>query len=226
MLSSRTDLLKKAASNINQYSPLIIQGEAGVGKSFFLESLCRELCHDGTIKEYTIRNSWDIINDMISALCEKNMDAWRREWLSAEILVIEDLHFLKGKSATLEELYQIFRSVTVPIIITTSLPITRDNIPCEDLVAFLNEGTQILLTAPSKEDIDEYFCNMLQSSGIRLTDEANDWLRKQSIHSLAIAKGIVKTVQFYKENKDAMIGVDDCISILQPFLDQTKKERL
>lgn len=226
MLSSRTDLLKKAASNINQYSPLIIQGDAGVGKSFFLESLCRELCRNGTIKEYKIRNSWDIINSMISALCEKNMDAWRREWGSAEIIVIEDFHFLKGKSATLEKLYQILHSAAVPIIITTSLPITCENIICEDLVAFFNEGTQIFLSAPSKEDIDEYLCSMLQSSGIRLTDEANDWLSKQLIPSLPIAKGIIKKLQLYQESKDDVISVDDCISILQPFLDQTKKDRL
>ena len=177
MLSSRTDLLKKATSNINQYSPLIIQGDAGVGKSFFLDSLCRELCRNGTIKEYTIRNSWDIINDMISALCEKHMDAWRREWFSAEIILIEDLHFLKGKSTILEELYQILRSVTVPVIITTSLPIACENFSCEDLVAFLNEGTQILLTAPSKEDIDEYFCNILQSSG---RESVRCWHRRRA----------------------------------------------
>ena len=223
MLTSRIELFDKLVSDINKYSPIVIQGEAGVGKSFLARALCQRLKENGIIKEYTIRNSWDLVNGMICALCDKNMGSWRQEIVTSDIIVIEDFHFLKNKTATLEELYQIAQSTKAPIIITTSEPIESSY--CDDLIAFLNAGAHIQLAQPTQAEIAEFLNFEIKANGIQLSTDANKWLM-ENINSLTIAKGAIKTLCLYRENTDECITLEDCQRIVQPLLSQCGKEFL
>ena len=48
MLASRKNLLKKLTFDNNRYSPIVIYGKSGVGKSFFVRELCNRLHENGT----------------------------------------------------------------------------------------------------------------------------------------------------------------------------------
>ena len=113
MLTSRIELFEKLASDINKYSPIVIQGEAGVGKSFFIEQLCRKLAEKGIIQEYTIRKSWDVLDDLICALSYHSMPEWKHDLLSSDIIVIDDFQYLDRKIVIAEELYKIFLPQTL-----------------------------------------------------------------------------------------------------------------
>ena len=117
MLTSRIELFEKLVSDINKYSPIVIQGEAGVGKSFFIEQVCRKLVEKGVIQDYTIRKSWDVLDNLICALCYRSMPEWKHDLLSSDIIVIDDFQYLDRKSVIVEELYKIFSSTNVPIIL-------------------------------------------------------------------------------------------------------------
>ena len=98
MLQSRKNLLEKLSRDITTYSPIILQGEAGVGKTFFIKELCKKLVKNGTIKKYTIHKSWETMNSMIEAMRNKEYRSWCNKWLDEEIIVIDDFQFLVGKS--------------------------------------------------------------------------------------------------------------------------------
>ena len=220
MLQSRNDLLRKLATDISAYSPIIIHGAAGVGKSFFADKLCKELCANGTIRNYKIRASWDVLDGMIQALCEQNLLAWETELLSSDILVIDDLHCLQGKKATVEELNKIFRSVHAPIIITTSIPICIENFPNEDMVSFLNQGTQIDLNSLMPTDLPEYMDAVLKGCEFELTQEALDWLVNLKISSLAVVNGMVHILQLHHEYDGEIIDIESCKRILAPLFQE------
>lgn len=220
MLQSRNDLLRKLATDISAYSPIIIHGAAGVGKSFFVDKLCKKLCADGTIRNFRIRASWDVLDGMIKALCEQNLLAWKNELLSSDILVIDDLHYLQGKKATAEELNKIFCSVHAPIIITTSIPICVENFPNEDMVSFLNQGTQIDLNSLMPTDLPEYMDAALKECEFQLTKEALDWLVNLKIPSLAVVNGIIHMLQLHTECDGEIIDIESCKRILTPLFQE------
>ena len=138
-------IIQQISEKIDTYSPIVLEGSAEINKSQIVEELCEGLCQKGRIKEYKIRYSWDVLDGLIMALCENNKILWKQELLSSEIIIIDDFHYLKEKTAIAEELYKIFKTANVPIIITTSIPITNENFYCEDLVAFLRKGTFVNL---------------------------------------------------------------------------------
>ena len=145
MTKSNKDLIQKISTNLYSLSPVVIEGSAETNKSEILLKLCDLLCENGIITNYKIRYSWDILDSLIQALSEHGMLEWKKDFLNSEIIVIEDFQYLKEKTAIAEELYKIFKSANVPVIITTSIPITNKNFYCEDLVAFLKRGTIVNL---------------------------------------------------------------------------------
>ena len=69
MLSKRTELINKLATSIQAYSPIIVEGDDGAGKSCFLRALCERLDELGVISDYTIRHAWDVENALLDSLC-------------------------------------------------------------------------------------------------------------------------------------------------------------
>lgn len=70
MLASRKNLLKKLTFDNNRYSPIVIYGKSGVGKSFFVRELCNRLHENGTAKECKAYYAWEFIDSMIEALAK------------------------------------------------------------------------------------------------------------------------------------------------------------
>ena len=222
MLSSRKDLLEKLVSNIDRYSPIVVKGESGIGKSHFVRELCHRLQENGTVKEYKACYAWEFIDSMIEALCKQRMAAWKSEFLTADMIVIDDLQYAQGKEATTAVLYQIFSSFNKPIVVASSLPICLENFPNTDLVQFLNEGTSIELNSPTPEDIAEFLSYQIKENNLHLSPQAYAWLTQQKINSLTTAKGIIKTLQLYQENE--YITLANCQRLVRAVLFSTKNE--
>ena len=224
MLSTRKELLKKLVSDIHHYSPIVIQGESGVGKSFFVQELCHKLQGNGTVQDCKVCYAWNFIDSMIEALCKKRMDDWKKEYLTSDMIVIDDFQYIQGKVSTAEELYQIFSSVKTPIIITTSLPICAEYFPNNDLVQLLNGGTYIQLNSPSHEDIEEFLRQQIKEYNLHLSPKAYIWLTEQKINTFTMAKGIIKTLQLYCNCSDN-ITLTDCQQLIKHLL-HTEKEKI
>lgn len=218
MLASRKDLLKKLELDINHYSPIVVHGESGIGKSFFVRELCNRLHENGIVKECKVCYAWEFIDSMIEALCEKTMADWKKEYLTADMIVIDDFQYAQTKVATTEELYQIFSSVKKPIIIASSLPICLENYPNNDLVQFLNAGTYIKLCSPSDEDIEEFLRWQIKEHNLHLSPKAYIWLTEQKISTLTMAKGIIKTLQLYCANENEYITLANCKKLVHTLL--------
>lgn len=224
MLTSRKDIFEKLALDINHYSPVVIQGESGIGKSFFVRKLYGRLRKNGTIKDCKACYAWEFIDSMIEALCKKRMVDWKKEYLTADMIVIDDFQYIQGKVSTAEELYQIFSSVKTPIIITTSLPICAEYFPNNDLVQLLNGGTYIQLNSPSHEDIEEFLRQQIKEYNLHLSPKAYIWLTEQKINTFTMAKGIIKTLQLYCNCSDN-ITLIDCQQLIKHLL-HTEKEKI
>ena len=218
MLTSRKDLLEKLALDINHYSPIVIQGESGIGKSFFVRELCNRLHKNGTVKECKACYAWEFIDSMIEALCEKRMVEWKKEYLAADMIVIDDFQYAQNKVATTEELYQIFSSAKKPIIIASSLPICLENYPNNDLVQFLNAGTSIELNNPTSEDIEEFLGCQIKKNNLHLSPKAYIWITRQKINTLTTAKGIIKTLLLYRESENEYITLANCQRLVKTAL--------
>jgi chromosomal replication initiator protein len=106
------------------YNPLFVYGESGLGKTHLLHAIghyARNL--------YGIRvryvNSEEFTNDFINSIRDDKAQAFQRRHRDVDILLVDDIQFLQGKTQTQEEFFHTFNTLhnaNKQVVITSDLP--------------------------------------------------------------------------------------------------------
>ena len=94
-----------------QYNPLFIHGNCGLGKTHLLQGLCKRFAEHHPTKRWMYLTGEEFTNEFLYALRNSKIDSFRRKVRDLDLLVIDDVHFLGGKSATQEEFLHTFNSI-------------------------------------------------------------------------------------------------------------------
>jgi chromosomal replication initiator protein len=94
-----------------QFNPLFIHGHCGLGKSHLLQGICQRFARKFPGKKWLYLTGEAFTNDFLEALRTHKTDAFRRKLRNADLLVIDDVHFLANKKATQEEFLHTFNQI-------------------------------------------------------------------------------------------------------------------
>ena len=101
-------LLQKAlAENFKtpgHFSPLLIYGPTGVGKSHLLNAICRRFRAEGKLRNCISLTAEQFLNEFVYGLRKSGLPMFRRKFRDLDLLAIDDVHFLAGKTATINEI--------------------------------------------------------------------------------------------------------------------------
>lgn len=91
------------ASRPGEVSPLVIHGPSGVGKTHLLDGVCARTSEFHPGASIVSLSAEQFTNGFLQSLHGSGLPGFRRTCRSADLLVIDDIHFLVGKRATLLE---------------------------------------------------------------------------------------------------------------------------
>jgi chromosomal replication initiator protein len=87
----------------NNYNPLLIYGEVGLGKTHLMQAIGNEI-HKRRKSKVVYITAENFTNEFIQALRENKTQTFRNKYRVVDVLLIDDLHFLQKKTETQEEL--------------------------------------------------------------------------------------------------------------------------
>ena len=88
---------------VAKYNPFFIYGGAGQGKTHLIQAIGNKIKKLHKDKEVLYVTSEVLIKNLISVLRrEKTPDEFQKKYLSYDVIIIDDLQFIAGKSATEE----------------------------------------------------------------------------------------------------------------------------
>lgn len=96
------------------YNPLFLYGDVGLGKTHLLQAICHELRKKHPRLKLRYISCETFTNDFIAALQTKQarmVDRFRERYRKVDVLLVDDIHFLAGKSSTQEEFYHTFNAL-------------------------------------------------------------------------------------------------------------------
>jgi chromosomal replication initiator protein len=93
------------------YNPLFIYGGVGVGKTHLMHAIGRCLLDNFAGLNVVYTSSERFMNEMISSIKLDRMPLFHRHYRSADVLLIDDIHVIAGKTGTQEEFFHTFNEL-------------------------------------------------------------------------------------------------------------------
>jgi chromosomal replication initiator protein len=117
VIGKSNELAAAAALTVSQapgkvYNPLFIYGDTGLGKTHLMQAVAHETLQRNPTTRITYVGTEQFMNELISSILDRTGAEFRRRYRETDLLLIDDVHFLKGKKeATQEEFFHTFNAL-------------------------------------------------------------------------------------------------------------------
>jgi chromosomal replication initiator protein len=103
--------LAVAESPGRAYNPLFIYGVTGIGKTHLMQAVAHAILRRVESTRAVYLGAEQFTNEYVAAIQARATAEFRRKYRELDLLLIDDVHFLKGKEATQEEFFHTFNAL-------------------------------------------------------------------------------------------------------------------
>jgi chromosomal replication initiator protein len=136
------------------YNPCLIYGGVGLGKTHLIQSI-GNFIQDNTPELQVLYVTAEMFtNEFIGAIGDKKTPQFRNKYRKADVLLIDDIHFLQRKESTQEEMFHIFNNLfesNKQLVFTCDRPINELQDITDRLKNRFTRGINVDLQPPSFE---------------------------------------------------------------------------
>ena len=95
----------------SDYNPLFIYGPSGLGKTHLMSAVVNEIKKKKSDLRVLYIKGDDFTNQMIESLAKQEMHKFHERYRNCDILLIDDIQFIAGKTSTQEEFFHTFNTL-------------------------------------------------------------------------------------------------------------------
>src|SRR5688500_7918633 len=108
VIGKSNELAAAAAHAVSQapgkvYNPLFIYGDTGIGKTHLMQAIAHDILSRDPQMRITFVGTEQFTNELIGSIQNHTTSNFRRQYRETDLLLIDDVHFLRGKEATRSE---------------------------------------------------------------------------------------------------------------------------
>ena len=136
------------------YNPCLIYGGVGLGKTHLIQSIGNFIQEKTPELQVVYVTAEMFTNEFIGAIGEKKTPQFRNKYRKADVLLIDDIHFLQRKESTQEEMFHIFNNLfesNKQLVFTCDRPINELQDITDRLKNRFTRGINVDLQPPSFE---------------------------------------------------------------------------
>ena len=90
------------------YNPFFVYGGVGLGKTHLIQGIGNKIKEKHYSKKIRYIPAEKLITDVVNSIRENKVEDLKREFKTIDVLIIDDIQFISGKTKTQEEFFHIF----------------------------------------------------------------------------------------------------------------------
>ncbi|MFA6217472.1 MAG: chromosomal replication initiator protein DnaA [Candidatus Omnitrophota bacterium] len=215
-----------AESPAKAYNPLFIYGGVGLGKTHLIQAICHQIKSKNSHMKICYIASERFTNELIDAIQHHATSAFRQRYRHADVLVIDDIHFIAGKESTQEEFFHTFNTLYdahKQIIISSDRPPKEIANLQDRLVSRFSWGLTTDIQPPDLETRVAILKKKIEREPIAVPDEVIFFIAQLIKTNIRELEGALIRVIAYSLLEEKAITIDLVKEVLKDLLKETKK---
>lgn len=198
----------------NLYNPLFIYGLSGLGKTHLMQAIAHEILRNDPYKRILYITSENFMNEMIATIengSNKEKEKFRRMYRSIDVLLIDDIQFIAGKKATMEEIFHTFndlKEANKQIILSADNPPKELKNLEERLVTRFEGGMTVDIQQPDFETRVAILNHKMKEESITLPPYVVDYIAENITDNIRELEGALLKVIAYFHFQNQNINPD------------------
>ena len=191
---------KSVAENPGEtFNPLFIYGESGLGKTHLMHAIANDIAVRSSERKVLYTTCENFLNEFIDSITQKNGARFRLHYRNVDVLMIDDVQFLKNKTQVQEEFFHTFNELSAQnkqIVLTSDRP-PKEIATLEDRLRTRFEGGMIAdIQPPSKETKIAILKRKALDRKCVVPDDVLEFLAQNSGHDVRTLEGRLTKVIF------------------------------
>ncbi len=190
----------QVAEHPTSYNPLFVYGGVGLGKTHLIQAIGHQILAQNPAANIRYIHAETYISDVVRAYQHKAFDEFKRNYRSLDLLLIDDIQFIGGKSRTQEEFFYLFNTL---IEANKQVVITCDTYPKEiegieeRLISRFGWGLTVALEPPELEMRVAILLSKAAEVRIKLDEQVAFFIAKHIRSNVRELEGALKRVLAY-----------------------------
>ena len=207
-----------ASNPADNYNPLFIYGPSGLGKTHLMSAIVNEIKRKNPQTKVVYIKGEEFTNEMIESLANKTMNKFHEKYRTCDILLIDDIQFIAGKTSTQEEFFHTFNTLhenCSQIVLSSDRP-PKDIATLEDRLKTRFEWGLIAdIQPPDLELRIAIIKKKAEQADITLSDEVATFLAENLRSNIRQIEGTIKKLSVIAFVEGRGITMDIAASCLQ-----------
>ena len=220
---------RKVSVQSAHYNPLFIYSEVGMGKTHLLNAIGLEI---GNTKKVMFISAERFMYHFIKSIRNNDMVKFKDFFRTANVFIIDDIQFARGKEAMQEEFFHTFNALIergAQIVISSDRPPSNLDRIQERIKSRLSGGLVIDIQQPDlnlkikilKSKLKEIQKNFIESYD--LSDEVLSFLASEITSSTREMIGALNRILAFTKINNKSPSIGECKKILKDFIRSDNK---
>lgn len=195
----------------SQHNPLFLYGPTGLGKTHLMQAVGNALLQAKPNARVMYMTSESFVQDFVSSLQKGKVEEFKKNCRSLDLLLVDDIHLLAGKEASLVEFFYTFNALLDE---SKQIILTSDRYPKElteldpRLVSRFSWGLSVGVEPPDIETRIEILLKKAENSGVDLPRNCALFIAQQVVANVRELEGALNKVVAISRFKGTPIDLD------------------
>ncbi len=203
-----------------KYSPLFIYSCSGLGKTHLMHAIGWEALRRRPKSSVLYISAEAFANDYITGLQNHSLGAFRKKYRKADILLIDDVHFLAGKEAMQEEFFHTFNTLMdghKQIVISSDRPPGEIQSLQDRLVTRFQWGLSVEVQPPEIETRIAILRRKRDDWGVEVSDWVIEFVAERIRSNVRLMEGALMRVATVTSLNGECLDEDALEDLLMDF---------